>query len=350
MPLYENPFKENNLSLGRPRGGGGVFSAVVIAVGISGLQACRPAGPPPSGATVVFATGRSGSIYDELGTALAHSYSTRIPDLHVSTRGTQGSVANVEDIQRGNVDIGFVQADTAYHAYKRRSPDFRTRVRGMAVLYVNAVQLVVRSDSLIQTVGDFRGRRVSVARLGGPGEVAARVILDSYEVSAADVDFRSNAELTMEEFVSEVRNRAVDVGVLATSYPVLPLAMTMDRVGMRLVALDANKISQIQLRYPFYKPIRIPSGTYPGQAADVETIGIDTLLVCREDLPEELVHKLTRAFFDSLPELRKRHQAADLIDPEQGPATSVPLHTGAARFYRERELRRLTPIKSQPGG
>jgi TRAP transporter TAXI family solute receptor len=313
------------------------------------VLSCGSDKPEEVRATVVFATGRPGSIYDELGTALAQSYSTKIPDLHVSARETQGSVANVEAIQRGTVDIGFVQADTAYHAYKRRSADFRTRVRGVAVLYVNAVQLVVRSDSPIRTVGDFRRRRVSVGRLGvgSPGEVAARVILDSYGVPVSDVDFRSNAQLTMDQFVSEVRNRQVDIGVLATSYPVLPLAESMDNVGMRLVPLDANRVSQIRLRYPFYKPIVIPSGTYPGQGTDVQTIGIDTLLVCREDLPEQLVHRLTKGFFDSLAELRKRHRAADLIDPEQGPATSVPLHSGAARFYRERELRRLTPIKSQ---
>jgi TRAP transporter TAXI family solute receptor len=301
--------------------------------------------------TVALATGRSGSIYDEIGTALVESYS-KILDLPVSAHETQGSAARLEEIQRGNVDIALVQADAAYQAYKKRSAEFRTRVRGIAVLYVNAVQLFVRIDSPIRTVDDFRGRRVSVGRLGpgGPTEFALRVILDSYGVPVSDVDLQLNGQLTIDDFVSELRNQKVDVGVLTTGYPVLQLATAGNNVGMRLVPLDANKINQIRLRYRFFKPIVIPSGTYSGQMADVQTIGIDTLLVCREDLPEELVHKLTRAFFESLPELRKRHRAADLIDPEHGPATSVPLHPGAARFYRERELRRLTPIALKPLG
>ena len=328
-----------------------VFCACFFAVLIVGSVACRRDEPSAGSTTVALATGPSGSIYDEIGTALVENYA-KILDLRVSARETQGSVARLEEIQRGNVDVALVRADAAYQAYKKRSAEFRTRVRGIAVLYVNAVQLFVRTDSPIRTVGDFRGRRVSVGRLGpgGPTDLAVRVILDSYGVPVSEVDLQSSGQLTMDEFVSELRNREVDIGVLTTGYPVLPLATPINNVGMRLVPLDANKIDQIRLRYRFFKPIVIPSGTYPGQDADVRTIGIDTLLVCREDLPEELVHKLTRAFFESLPELRKRHRAADLIDPEQGPATSVPLHPGASRFYRERELRRLTPIALRPLG
>jgi TRAP-type uncharacterized transport system substrate-binding protein len=40
----------------------------------------------------------------------------------------------------------------------------------------------------------------------------------------------------------------------------------------------------------------------------------------------------------SLPDLVKGDAAARLIDVDQAPATPIPLHPGAARFYREREL------------
>ena len=65
---------------------------------------------------------------------------------------------------------------------------------------------------------------------------------------------------------------------------------------------------------------------------------MDVLLLCREDLPEGLVYDLTRALFDSVPALENAHEAASAIDPERGPTTSIPLHPGAARYYREREI------------
>ena len=68
------------------------------------------------------------------------------------------------------------------------------------------------------------------------------------------------------------------------------------------------------------------------------TVGMDVLLLCREDLPERLVHDMTATLFDAIPELSKAHPAAAAIDPDRGPTTAVPLHPGAVRYYREREI------------
>ena len=82
----------------------------------------------------------------------------------------------------------------------------------------------------------------------------------------------------------------------------------------------------------------IPADTYPGQHERIHTIGVDTLLVCRSDLSEPLVHDLTKRLFDVLPTIAQRQTSLRLMDIEQAPATPIPLHEGAARYYREREL------------
>jgi TRAP transporter TAXI family solute receptor len=82
----------------------------------------------------------------------------------------------------------------------------------------------------------------------------------------------------------------------------------------------------------------IPAGTYPRLDRSVHTVGIDTLIACREDLDETLVYTLTKTFFDVLPELAARLDALRRMDLGRAPATPIPLHDGAARYYREREL------------
>ena len=64
----------------------------------------------------------------------------------------------------------------------------------------------------------------------------------------------------------------------------------------------------------------------PSRYRDVLTAGNDLRLV------------LTRALFDAVPALEKAHEAASAIDPERGPTASIPLHPGAGRYYREREI------------
>ena len=49
-------------------------------------------------------------------------------------------------------------------------------------------------------------------------------------------------------------------------------------------------------------------------------------------------YNLARALFESVPDLTAAHASAAGIDPDRGPTAAIPLHPGAARYYREREI------------
>ena len=102
--------------------------------------------------------------------------------------------------------------------------------------------------------------------------------------------------------------------------------------------MDPVALERVREDYPFFLPVTIPKGTYSGQSVPIETVGVDNVLLCREDLDDELVYRLTKAFFEALPDLAATHPSAGLIDADLAPATAIPLHGGAARYYREREL------------
>jgi len=101
--------------------------------------------------------------------------------------------------------------------------------------------------------------------------------------------------------------------------------------------MSRNQIEAVHARHPFIHSASIPASMY-GNHVEIETVGGDMLLSCREDLSEELVYWLTRTLFDSLPELVESLPSLRQMDPEHAQASPIPLHAGAARFYREREL------------
>lgn len=311
--------------------------SLLVAVSLSG---CGGESASPSRTFITIATGGTGGVYYPLGGALAQVYSATIPGVNASAQSTVASVFNVQAIQQGKADVAFTQGDVAYFAYKRGTeadPNPHVKLRGMAVLYVNTVQIVVRRDSDIHSVPDFRGKRVGVGAPASGTEVAARIVIEGHGLKYSDVrpDF-----LSFSEVAAQMQDRTLDGGFIVSSYPVSAITDASMTVGIRLLAIDRAAIDRIRAQYPFFKPVVIPRDTYRGQVADIETLGVDNLLVCREDLPEELVYQLTKAFFEALPELAGTHVAAKGIDPEQGPATPIPLHPGAARYYRERELLR----------
>jgi len=287
---------------------------------------------------ITIATGGTGGVYHPLGETLARIYTEQVPGITATAHATVASVFNVQAIQKGAADVAFTQGDVAYFAFRRGTdtePHPHSRLRGMAVLYVNTVQIVAHRDGGIRQISDFRGKRIGVGAPGSGTEVAARVIIEGHGLQYSDV---TESFLTFSETAERMQAGTLDAGFIVASYPAAAVSDAAHTFGIRLIPVTRNAVEQIRSHYPFFKPFVIPRGTYQGQTQDVETIGVDNLLICRDDLPEELVYTMTKALFENLPELAATHSAATLIDAEQGPATPIPLHPGAARYYREREL------------
>jgi TRAP transporter TAXI family solute receptor len=285
-----------------------------------------------------IATGSKSGIYDPLGRALAEVYNARVPNVVASAVETTGSLFNVRAVQEGRAELAFSQADVAYFAFQGAPGNSYqyAKLRAMAVLYLNAVQVVALRDSDVYRIKDLSGRRVGVGAHESGTEIASHLIL---QVQGVDSKIRAES-LTFDEIADEMKRHELDAGFMVSSYPVPAIAELSNVVGIRLISIDPIVANRVRSKYPFLRPIRIPKGTYKGQERDVQTMGVDNLLVCSSDLPDDLVHELTRVFIESSSVLSRVHPAAAAIDPEQAPAAPIPMHSGAIRLYRERQLLR----------
>ncbi len=315
------------------RSGPAAFAVTVFII-VAVSAGCGPAAG--SRTFITIATGGTGGVYYPLGGTLARIYSTTIPGVNASAQATVASVFNVQAVQQGKADLAFTQGDIAYLAYSQgtqASPEPHAKLRGVAVLYLNTVQIVARRDSGVRSVRDLHGRRVGVGAPASGTEAAARIIIEAHGLRYPDVhaDY-----LSFSEIASHFQDRTIDAGVVVASYPVAAVTDVALSVGIRLLPVEPDAAARIQAEYPFFKRVVIPPHTYRGQDEAVETVAVDNLLVCRDDLDDALVYQLTRIFFESLPELAQTHAAARAVSLEEGPNTPIPLHPGAARYYRER--------------
>jgi TRAP transporter TAXI family solute receptor len=197
-----------------------------------------------------------------------------------------------------------------------------------------AVQVAARSDSGIHRIEDLRGRRVDIGAPGGAVYRAARIILDSYGIGVDGVHAAFGEGDPIEQF----KDGTLDARFFYSAFAHPVIASISRDIDIRVLPIDRERLGAIQERHHFLKSTTIPAGTYAHQDADVHTVGMDVLLICRDDLPDPLVHDLTRALFDAVPALEQAHPSARAIDPDRGPTAPIPLHPGAARFYREREI------------
>ena len=298
------------------------------------LASCEPAQPEPKPVVRFLSSSPSPSPF---ATDLISSLDSALAEADVSLTGTPGSLSLVSDLQSGEGEVGIAQADIVALAYRRglEGHEFpHTNLRGVAVLWVNTVQIIVSADSSIHSLKDLSGQRVAVGPIGSAGEFFARTVLAAYGLSESQVE---QFPQPVSGMPAAVRRGSVDAAI---SVSLVDPSLVAASSGLRLLSIDPNVVDQLRSEYLFVKPVVVPAHALRPDSAEVQTVGVDALLVCREDLEDEFVYRFVGEFFSSLPRLSDTHLAASLVDPDLGPTTPIPLHPGAARYYREREILR----------
>ena len=104
--------------------------------------------------------------------------------LIVSTRTSEGSIANAIAVNSGNGSSGIAQADVVAQAVAGQGPFRRTgpakQLRVIANLYGEDIHLLAAKNTNIKSVSDLRGKRVSLATKGSGTINTAGAILAAY--------------------------------------------------------------------------------------------------------------------------------------------------------------------------
>ena len=166
-----------------------------------------------------IATGGTAGTYYPIGGAMAEILNKAIPGMNASAQSTGASVANINMLKDGSVDLAIVQNDLTYYAsngtemFKDKKMD---NLRGIATLYPETCQIVTLQDSGIETIADFRGRRVAVGAAGSGTEANARQIMEAYGVTYADLSVQY---LSFGEEAISLKDVNVDVAFVTAGYP-----------------------------------------------------------------------------------------------------------------------------------
>jgi uncharacterized protein len=249
---------------------------------------------------------------------------------HVPYAGSLGIVAAM---QNSLVQFGAITSDAAFLAFtgrlEQRTAPFDT-LRGIAVLDLKTIHLMVGRASRVQSIAGLAGLNVSLGPEGTGTSLVSKLLLDANGLTLADIK---------EEYVPirDALNRLVEDQLDAAFMPMVapsPEAAGAVRNGVRLLDISGPTVEQLRLQHPFLLRTRLPEGTYPGQGKVVHTIGVDLLLVCRADTDDVIVYNFLQSYFAALA------RTTAVTDLGRATGMSIPLHAGAARYYRERELSR----------
>lgn len=300
-----------------------VFWRVLLCLAVTGCA--KRAEPTPT--RVILRT--SATTAGDLKEALA-----QLPDITVQAVTPGGSsVTSLEDLQRGTTDLGIAMADVAYLAFAGQLDETAQpfdRLRGMAVLNLNTLHLMAGATSRVRTIDDLRGLHVALGPVGSATALLAEMLLDAHGLDRSRV---RGERLPYPDTAERLVRGDLDAAFMTQTPPSDPVLTAMKH-GARLIDIGGARVEQLRTRHPFLKRTLIAADTYPNQHTSVHTVGVDLILVCRADVDEDVVYRLLEAYFG------RRAGTTPPADFERAPATPIPLHAGAARYYRQRELAR----------
>ncbi len=262
-----------------------------------------------------------------------------VPNLIVVTQATEGSGENLAKLQNGSLDIALVQGDMVHFAAHGLG-DFRAKplrdVRLIAHLYYDAVHIVVRADSTIQTLPDLRGKRVVMGDTQSGTTGSARLILEAYGLGQAITPIVMKPEQAADALAAD----RIDAFFFVGGQPVPFIVNLAQNMRIRLLPLDGDAAARLLQNYSFFSQTTLAKGTYDLDDT-VPTLSVSAQLVTTAKQPYYFMRDMTQALWHptNLATLRRGHKQGQQLslDTAISPAT-ITLHAGAERFYREQGL------------
>ena len=303
-----------------------------------GAESEAPAAPAASGsgAELKFTTGGDQGTYYGFGSVLAGQISGAT-GTKVTAITSGGSKANIEAMEAGDAQLGFVQSDVMAYAYEGTNLFEGAPVEGfstVAALYMEQVQIVTCNPD-IKTVADLAGKNVSIGAPGSGVYFNAIDILGAYDLTEDDInatyeDFGNSAE--------SLQDGKIDAAFVVAGAPTTAVTSLSTSKDVYLVSLDDEHINKLIETSPYYTKNVIAADTY-NMDADATTVAVGAVVIARDDVAEEDVYNFVSTIFENVETITTAHAKGAELDLEfAGSVTAVPYHAGAAKYFSEKGM------------
>ncbi|MEM7643911.1 MAG: TAXI family TRAP transporter solute-binding subunit [Pseudomonadota bacterium] len=290
---------------------------------------------------ITIGTGGQTGVYFVVGQSICRLVNRGSADhgLKCTAPSTGGSIANINAIKAGDMDMGVAQSDWQFHAYNGSSEfegDGYDNLRAVFSVHGEPFTVVARADSEIATFDDLFGKRVNVGNPGSGQRATMDVVLDA--MGRTSDDFALASELKPAEQSAALGDNKVDAIIYTVGHPNGSIQEATSTVDAKLVSVTGDAIEQLVADNPYYAAATIPGGLYKGNDEDVQTFGVKATFVTSADVEDDVVYTVVQAVFENFDRFKGLHPAfANLTEEEMiADGLSAPLHPGAEQYYRER--------------
>lgn len=288
-----------------------------------------------SGNLVMGTGGVSGTWYP-VGGAVCSAMSGG--KMNVTVQSSGGGVENLRTILNGERDLGTVGADVTDYAYNGTG-DFEgedgSKLRVLFRFSAAEAQLLARADSDINCLRDTKGHPCGVGAAGSGDELAFRTWLGILDMSYDDID---ESLISIAEQATAFKDRRIDTMFTIASSPTSGMLDVASQAKVKLVPIAGDEAKTITDAVKYLYPVTITKDKYSFMEEDVETLGMDCLVVCSTDLTDEQAYAVLDNMFNNIETVQSIHNSMENFTPEyaaNGGNFTIPMHDGAVKWFTE---------------
>ncbi len=286
---------------------------------------------------LLIGTGGLAGVYYPMGGAIAKIITNKVEGIEATVQTSAAGMENLRLLSLKEIDMGLVQNSDAYNAFNGKM-FFKDKpiknIRGIAVLYPQPIQIVVRANSDITSFYDLKGKRVGVGAPGSGEETTFRRLMSVHNMTYDDIDEKL---ISLAEQAAQFKDRHIDAMWYVSGVPTSGILDVSSVLPIKLVPVKGKERDELIKMDPYFIKSVVKKGSYPGLTDDVETIASPAYLVCLESLKEDDVYRMTKAIFENLKDLAAAHKQGENVRLETALiGSTIPLHPGAGKYYKEK--------------
>ena len=288
---------------------------------------------------LTFGTGGTAGTYFPLGDELAAIYEENIDDISVNAIETGGSADNLGGIFQEEMQLGLSQNDTAQAGVNGEIEDLEGQELNnfgwISNLYPEAVHIIVRDDSGIESIEDLEGQTIAVGDVGSGTRAISDAVLSAHGIEEGDytaevADFGTSTDM--------LADSQIDASIFVVGVPVAGLTQLAASTDVSLLGIEDDMTEEIASESGA-EAYDISADAYDFLDEDVTTVSVFAALVASTtQVSEDLAYDITAATFENADDITLEIGENITEDNALTGIGDTPLHPGAERYFEEQGI------------
>jgi TRAP transporter TAXI family solute receptor len=287
---------------------------------------------PTHAAELRIGTASQGGAFFPVGQAISTLVNKHADGLTMVPVVTGGSVQNPKLVNSKEVDIAITNNNLAVLANKGAAmykKGGKMNLRSVGSLHFSVLHMMTLKSSSINTIADLKGKKVAIGPAGGGTTPFTKQILALHGMTLKDI---TPSFLSYSDGFAQLADGNVDAAFALSGYP--SGAVQQARVTKELKFIKLADMAAALSKHKNYNEVVLNKDIYR-TPADGHVLGVKNMLITDAGADEDTIFAITKAIYGNLEEFKSINAYAKQIVPSESLTLKIPLHPGAARFFKQ---------------